>query len=58
METKGQEIQEENHVHDTSTPNLFNMKRARTKFWEHIMLIAPTNEKEHGIPKTLLERGV
>ena len=32
-------------MHDTSTPNLFKMKRNRTKLWEHIMLIAPTNEK-------------
>ena len=45
METKDEEIQEEPHVHDTSTPNLFKMKRIRTKFWKHIMLIAPSNEE-------------
>ena len=54
-ETKDDEIQEQTHAHETS-PSLFKMKRTRTKFWEHIMLIAPTNEKKHGNPKTLLER--
>jgi len=63
-ETKDDEIQEQTHAHETSpthaqetSPSLFKMKRTRTKFWEHIMLIAPSNEKKHGNPKTLLERG-
>ena len=49
-ETKDEEIQDQTDAHETS-PNLFKMKRTRTKLWEHIMLIAPTNEKNMGIQR-------
>ena len=46
METKVEEKEEENQVEHKSQPKLFKMKRTRTKFWEHIMLIAPNGEEK------------
>ena len=46
MEAEEVEKEGERRLESNSGPHLFKMKRSRTKYWEHIMLIAPTGEKK------------
>lgn len=45
-EGKKDQEKEEHRVQDNSQLHLFKMKRSTTKWWEHIMLIAPTGENK------------